>query len=288
LRDHRIGVEDHMATGWAHYLTPTATQQKLGLVCLGVGHKREDAPCPRRVLQSYAGVYIVEGAGWLEWGSARRRVDVSASTLFWLFPGTPHTYGPHAGGWHEIWLLFAGTAAEAYEDLGYLDRADPVVRLADPYPARTALDRLLDVCRQQRPGTEVKAAHVVHSLLVGARDWRVDDRHADDDSAALASLRDGACSPLSVHEHAQRIGLSLPSLRRAIRRGAGCSPKEYVLRVRLNRAKELLAESDLTVTEIARRVGHHDAAYFTRMFTRRTGIAPSVFRQQQRRPRQPS
>ncbi|MGH3488301.1 MAG: helix-turn-helix transcriptional regulator, partial [Actinopolymorphaceae bacterium] len=98
-------------------------------------------------------------------------------------------------------------------------------------------------------------------------------------------LREHACSPLSVHEHARRIGLSLSSLRRAIRRGGGCSPKEYVLRVRLNRAKELLAESDLRVAEIARKVGHDDPAYFTRMFTRRTGMPPSAFRLQQRRPR---
>jgi AraC-like DNA-binding protein len=230
-------------------------------------------------------VFIVEGDGWLEWGDGRRRADLTASTLFWLFPGVPHSYGPDRRGWQEIWLLFEGPAATAYEELGYLSRTEPVVRLADPFGARTLLDQLLDACREQRPGTEVEAAHAVQSLILGVHD-QDDDRHAADDAAILASLRDGACSPLSVHEHARRVGLSQSALRRAIRRSEGCSPKEYILRVRLNRAKELLADSDLTIAEIARKVGHDDPAYFTRMFTRRTGMAPSVFRRQQRRPRQ--
>lgn len=273
-----------MVKGWAHYLTPTATQHRLGMVCLGAGHKQQIDPCPPRVLQSYAAVFVVKGSGWLEWGDQPRRAELTASTLFWLFPGVPHSYGPHGRGWQEIWLLFEGSAATAYEELGYLSRTEPVVHLVDPFGARATLDRLLDVCRHQRPGTEVEAAHAVHALILGAHD-QDGDRQADDDAAILAALREGACSPLSVHEHARRIGLSLSSLRRAIRRSGGCSPKEYVLRVRLNRAKELLAESDLQVSEIARKVGHDDPAYFTRMFTRRTGIAPSAFRRQQRRPR---
>ncbi|GAA5026415.1 helix-turn-helix transcriptional regulator [Actinopolymorpha pittospori] len=273
--------------GWAHYLTPTAAQRRLGMVCLGAGHKREDDPCPPRVLTSYAAVFVVEGRGWLEWGHGPRRAELSASSLFWLFPGVPHTYGPHGAGWQEIWLLFEGPAAAAYEELGYLSRSEPVVRLADPFPARAALDRLLDRCRQERPGTEVEAAHAVHSLILGVRNSR-SSQDSDGDTAVLAALREGACRPLSVHEHAHRLGLSLASLRRAVRRGGGCSPKEYVLRIRLNRAKELLAESDLTIAEIARRVGHDDAAYFTRMFSRRAGMPPGAFRRQQRRPRQPS
>jgi AraC-like DNA-binding protein len=70
-------------------------------------------------------------------------------------------------------------------------------------------------------------------------------------------------------------------LRTAVRRGAGCSPKDYLLGIRLGRAKELLAATELPVAAVARRVGYDDPAYSSRLFTRRVGMAPVRFRAQQ-------
>ncbi|ELS52493.1 putative transcriptional regulator [Streptomyces viridochromogenes Tue57] len=69
--------------------------------------------------------------------------------------------------------------------------------------------------------------------------------------------------------------------RTAVRWGAGRSPKDYMLGIRLGRAKELLAATELPVAAVARRVGHDDPAYFSRLFTRRVGTAPVRFRAQQ-------
>ncbi|MFE1793688.1 helix-turn-helix domain-containing protein, partial [Streptomyces sp. NPDC059525] len=55
----------------------------------------------------------------------------------------------------------------------------------------------------------------------------------------------------------------------------------YLLGIRLTRAKELLARTDLPVAGIARRVGYEDPAYFSRLFSRRVGMAPVRFRAQQ-------
>lgn len=52
-----------------------------------------------------------------------------------------------------------------------------------------------------------------------------------------------------------------------MRRGAGCSPKDYLLGIRLGRAKELLVATELPVAAVARRVGYEDPAYFSRLFT---------------------
>ena len=56
-----------------------------------------------------------------------------------------------------------------------------------------------------------------------------------------------------------------------------------MLTVRLGRAKELLAATELPVAAVARRVGYDDPAYFSRLFTRRVGMAPVRFRAQQSR-----
>lgn len=77
--------------------------------------------------------------------------------------------------------------------------------------------------------------------------------------------------------------MTLAELRTVVRRGAGSSPKDYLLGIRLGCAKELLAATELPVAAVARRVGYDDPAYFSRLFTRRVGIAPVRFRAQQGR-----
>lgn len=84
-------------------------------------------------------------------------------------------------------------------------------------------------------------------------------------------------------EHAARHGMSPAELRGAVRRGAGRSPKDCLLGIRLGRAEELLAATELPVAAVARRVGHDDPAYLSRLFTRRVGIAPVRFRERQGR-----
>jgi AraC-like DNA-binding protein len=99
----------------------------------------------------------------------------------------------------------------------------------------------------------------------------------------LAALLRDASSSTTVADHAHRLGLSVAALRDAVRRATGYNPKEYLLLARLNRAKELLATTDLTVAAVARHTGYDDPAHFTRVFTRRVGVPPSRFRRQQQR-----
>ena len=53
---------------------------------------------------------------------------------------------------------------------------------------------------------------------------------------------------------------------------------EYISRVRINKAKELLKETDLNITAICERVGYQDIAHFTRYFKKYTGIKPNAYR----------
>lgn len=66
---------------------------------------------------------------------------------------------------------------------------------------------------------------------------------------------------------------------RCFKRGLRQSPMEYLTAYRLNAAKKLLEETDMPMTEIAFRCGFSDAAYFSKMFHRETGLPPKAYRQ---------
>jgi AraC-like DNA-binding protein len=58
----------------------------------------------------------------------------------------------------------------------------------------------------------------------------------------------------------------------------GISPRQYVSELKLKQAKELLVLTDVTVEEIARRLGFSSVHHFSRQFHRWTGKPPSHFR----------
>ncbi|GAB2792668.1 helix-turn-helix domain-containing protein [Streptomyces daliensis] len=264
------------------YFTPGPVHHGLGLVCLGVGLQHGSLPTVGpRTLDHHVAVVISAGHGWFR-GAEGRVQPVRAPALLWLTPGVPHHYAPDPDeGWDESFVDFTGTAVAAYTELGCVEPERPVVPLTDTGPARTAIGRIARAARHGNPLLEVESAAAVHELLVALRRARADT--TSDGAPVLQALARDAFLPLSVAEHAARHGMTPAALRTAVRRGAGCSPKDYLLGIRLGRAKELLATTDLAVSAVARRVGYDDPAYFSRLFTRRVGTPPVRFRERQGR-----
>lgn len=73
--------------------------------------------------------------------------------------------------------------------------------------------------------------------------------------------------------------MSRSNLMRVFRKATGQTPIEYLVRLRIQRAMDMLRNTDLTVTEIALEVGFNDSNYFTRQFRRILGESPRSFRQ---------
>jgi AraC-like DNA-binding protein len=83
---------------------------------------------------------------------------------------------------------------------------------------------------------------------------------------------------LSLAPIAACAGLSPFSCIRQFREATGMTPLRYLSRIRLDRARKLLSTSRLTIGEIASQVGIRDRFYFTRWFSKETGISPKEFR----------
>ncbi|MEU1282038.1 AraC family transcriptional regulator [Streptomyces sp. NPDC005805] len=266
---------------WMRYFTPGPVHHRLGLVCLGVGlqHGRLPTVGPR-TLDHHVAVVVTAGSGWYRTADGRR-TRVTAPAVIWLTPSVPHHYGPGPGGWDECFVDFTGPATAIYTELGCIEPDRPVVPLSDAAGARAVVGRIARAARRGNPLLEIETAAAVHELLVTLRRARADTGAGGD--PVLTALARDAFRPLTVAEHAARHGMTPAELRTAVRRAAGCSPKDYLLGIRLGRAKELLATTGLPVAAVARRVGYEDPAYFSRLFTRRVGLAPVRFREQQGR-----
>lgn len=96
---------------------------------------------------------------------------------------------------------------------------------------------------------------------------------------ALDYIHKNYQSPITVSELTQLLGVSQPYLFRIFKAETGKSPKQYLGDYRLLQAKKLLAETDLTVSEVANSVGYADGLAFSKFFSGRQGCSPLRYRQ---------
>ncbi len=100
--------------------------------------------------------------------------------------------------------------------------------------------------------------------------------------AGLARAVDHARARLSesitVAELAAVAEMSVSQLERSMNRVLGLSPKQLVLRLRLEHAIVELDAGDAPISEIAQRCGYYDQSAFTRHFTRVVGVSPGAYR----------
>jgi AraC-like DNA-binding protein len=93
-----------------------------------------------------------------------------------------------------------------------------------------------------------------------------------------AMMHDRAGDRLTVEEVARAAAMSEYHFSRAFRSVHGRSPYQYLVEVRVQKAKGLLRSSDAPLTEIALSCGHADIHAFSKSFKRVVGVAPSTFR----------
>ncbi len=109
------------------------------------------------------------------------------------------------------------------------------------------------------------------------------DIMAMDDPAVVMTLRilrERACENISVDDVIHSVPVSRSVLQRRFRKIVGRSIHDEIVRLRLNRAIELLSDTTLEIKAIAGKVGFHSQAYMNSVFRERLGRTPGSYRSQ--------
>lgn len=96
---------------------------------------------------------------------------------------------------------------------------------------------------------------------------------------AIEFMHDNCGRELGLAEIASAAYLSEFHFARLFKKITGQTPHGYLAAVRLERARQMLAESDLSISEIGARVGYTSQSHFTKVFRQATGLTPKAFRE---------
>lgn len=224
----------------------------------------------------YAVVLVQAGEGIYR-DATGAEIPLVAGDVIIVFPELPHHYGPLPGGrWDEAFVAFSGAAFDAWRAHG-LDPAHPVWPVGS---VKSETARLLCILENkiETPGEMCRAAARVHELLA---DWlarRPSTSRApgwlEPARRALASAQERK----STAEIARQCGLHPDAFRRAFRQLTGETPSSFRRNQRLALARDFLRRRDLTLGRIAEVLGFFDAFHFSKLFKKRYGISPALFR----------
>jgi signal transduction histidine kinase/DNA-binding LacI/PurR family transcriptional regulator/AraC-like DNA-binding protein len=98
---------------------------------------------------------------------------------------------------------------------------------------------------------------------------------------AMAYIHEHFSDPIGREDVAHHAGVSEGYLSRCFTQETGLSLIHYVVRYRIQQAKQLLNTSDMSITDIAMEVGFSDSNYFSRAFRKEVGISPLAYRHMQ-------
>ena len=187
---------------------------------------------------------------------------------------------------------------------------DPIAQAAEGIPELAEVMALLERARHgieffglseraMRHWHEVKATRGVPRLaaflgyladLAACTDYRLlssvrmqgedDAAEADHINAILNRITQDVAQPLSAAALARELGMSESRFSRFFRRATGNTFTDFVNRIRVNRACQLLMETDRLVTHICYEVGFNNVANFNRRFLEVKGLTPTEYRRQ--------
>lgn len=102
-------------------------------------------------------------------------------------------------------------------------------------------------------------------------------------SKALHFIHENALKgPLTVSEVTEQLPMSRRVFEIKFKKNVGRTPYEEIMRLKITRIKELLLETDISLLEIAERVGIQHQSYMGYIFNKEVGISPGLFRKQHR------
>ncbi|MCF7818771.1 MAG: AraC family transcriptional regulator [Kiritimatiellales bacterium] len=236
-----------------------------------------------RTLSEFQIVYITKGAGLFESRRIKQR-SIGAGDVLLLFPGEWHRYGRNKEtGWDECWVGFSGEYAKRLMThcFGNLPR---VLHVGFDISLFQSIRSLPELLEQAPPGyQQLLAANTtgiiaqLRSLYLGGSCEASAEKLIQDIRMQLTADID---QNIDFRALADSVGMSYSKFRAFFKERTGFPPRQYIIEMRINRAKELLTYTNQNISVIADVLGFESLYYFSRLFKFKTGLSPSEFRAQ--------
>jgi AraC-like DNA-binding protein len=238
----------------------------------------------RRNLPSYYLDYTLSGEGILEYQS--QKYLLKPEQIFWIDCMNPQYYATslNAIEWRHLWVHFYGKGAEQYYKLFLKQNNNSVTRSAIKTTIAMNLHRLLRLYDAKKNNfiVDLKASAILTDIMTEC----ISCSNSAHTIALIPSIITDAqhyidsfyAEKITLDSLSNRFHINKHYFLRQFKRYLGDTPGNYLLFLRLYKAKELLRLTNLSINQIANNVGFENVGHFITIFKKNENITPGAFR----------
>lgn len=181
-----------------------------------------------------------------------------------------------------LWSHFSGTACEIFDELG-LD-SPAVIKIRDKKQFESAFEKMITAFYKKTQYFDVACQGYMSVLLsliaqskvtLAERKTKISNENME---KVISLMYDNYNHPIDIKEYAKLCYVGEDHFIRVFKAYTGLTPYKYQLKIRIDRAVQMLENTSVSVAECAEVVGFGDTSYFSRVFKRYTGHCPSYYK----------
>lgn len=222
--------------------------------------------------KDYQLLLITSGSGYFTFDGTE--ISVGSGNMILYLPAIPQIYRfEKSAGASYYWLHFSGTQIEEIVKKHNLFSG---IRQIDNMPEAIDFFNRLIRAKMQPAAREEYACGILLCLLsymLCTADATITRLEKAADLLLKSRIHE-----LSLRQIAESCGMSVSHFSREFKKQYGVSPHAYHLSLKITAAKNLLTDTDLSVTDISDTLGFDDPLYFSRIFKKHCGVSPTEYR----------
>ena len=180
--------------------------------------------------------------------------------------------------WSISWIVTKGETIEKILNTMGITRENPYLYIPDPTQLRNIMSEIFEKINRDDLISKMECKALMYRFFAAiAQEVETfsNNPHLD---GALKYIHKHFCEAISVQTVAQEINLHPNYFSKLFKKNFGISPVEYINRLRLDKAKFLLKQTDMKISEISEAAGLEDPFYFSRLFKKEEQMSPQQYR----------
>ncbi|WP_187759861.1 helix-turn-helix domain-containing protein [Thiospirochaeta perfilievii] len=224
--------------------------------------------------------FILRGDGW--YVSKGQKIRVTAPAILIQWPGEANNYGPD-DTWDEYFIMYKAGYYDLLTNSGIFNINKPVLKLNSFQKCSKLLYEIEHLLKAKNTIFPADRLDLLCWRCINESFLYIPTDKTSSKEKFINKIAENIkADPLGHFDFnliASSNGMALPTFRRYWLKYIGVAPNRFIGDLKLSLACDLLINSDLLVSEIARELKFQDPLYFSRFFKKKSGFTPREYRE---------
>jgi AraC-like DNA-binding protein len=236
-----------------------------------------------RIADEFKLIYITQGSGYVRFED-RDDIQISKGKILMIFPNQKYQYYHlEETEWKEYFIRFEAGAVYTQLIRSYFFDDNQVVDVGFKDEMLVLFQRMIEVVKNGLKSSQIYLSgmllHIMGFIISETKNHALQKREIKITEQAKVIMNENLYQEISIQEIASRLNTGYTTFRINFKKHTGMAPAKYFHELRLNKAKQMLTETTLSVKEIAYMLQFSSTNQFSTFFRKSLGVSPKSLRE---------